>query len=60
MACSKVNFTFPKSSSRGFLPAVVPAGEAVLGVPEMAWDLMAEEELQVAEWNDRNARRSGC
>ena len=61
----KVNFTFPKFSSRWFLPALVPVGKAVLAVAEMArlrtaWDLMAEEELQVAEWNDHTARRSGC
>ena len=65
MACSKVNFTFPKSNSRWFLPAVVPVGKAVLAVAEMArlrtaWEVMAEEELQMAEWNDRTARRGGC
>jgi len=47
VACSKVNFTFPKSSSRWFLPVVVHVGEAVLAVADMvrvrtAWDLMAE------------------
>ena len=65
MASSKVNFTFPKSNSRWFLPVVVPDDKAVLAVTEMArlqtaWDLMAEEELQVAEWDDHTARRNGC
>ena len=65
MARSKVNFTFPKSNSRWILPAVVPVGKAVLAVAEVArlrtaWDLTAEEELQMAEWNDNTARRSGC
>jgi hypothetical protein len=44
---------------------MVPVGKAVLAITEMArlrtaWDLMAEEELQVAEWNDHTAQRSGC
>jgi hypothetical protein len=65
VACSKVNFTFRKSNSFWFLPTVFPVGKAVLAVAEMprlraAWDLMAEEELQAAEWNDHTARRSGC
>jgi hypothetical protein len=60
-----VNFTFPKFNSRWFLPAVIPVGKAGVAVSEMArlqtaWELMAEEELQVAEWNNDTARRGGC